>query len=89
MSLVLGLERFCPWPREGLSSKSQSLASDFFCVLGIEGCVLDSATGYCMIFLLRLGLRLGLELGLSLWVEQPTAIFSLWIAQRRGIVEMT
>ena len=26
VSLVLGLEHSCPWPREGLSSKSRSLA---------------------------------------------------------------
>ena len=48
MSLVLGLglEHFCPWPQEGLSSEklSLALASDFFCVLGLglEPCVLDS-----------------------------------------------
>ena len=46
MSLVLGLEHFCPWPREGLSSErlSLALASDCFCVLGLglEPCVLDS-----------------------------------------------
>ena len=27
---VLGLEHSCPWPREGLSSRSRSLALDFF-----------------------------------------------------------
>ena len=31
--------RLCPWPREGLS-----LASKFFCVLGLEPCVLDSTS---------------------------------------------
>ena len=25
----------CPWPQEGLSSERLSLASDFFCVLGL------------------------------------------------------
>ena len=49
VSLVLGigLEHFCPWPREGLFSKRLSLASDFFCVfgLGLEPCVLDSTFG--------------------------------------------
>ena len=30
MFLVLGLDHSCPWLREGLSSKSRSLASDFF-----------------------------------------------------------
>ena len=32
VSLVLGLEQFCPWPRECLSSERLSLAmaSDFF-----------------------------------------------------------
>ena len=44
--LGLGLEHFCPWPRGGLSSKRLSLASDFFCVLGLglEPCVLDSTS---------------------------------------------
>ena len=44
--LGLGLEHFCPWPWEVLSSErlSLALASDFFCVLGLglEPCVLDS-----------------------------------------------
>ena len=37
VSLVLGLEHSCPWPRECLSSErlSLALASDFFCVLGL------------------------------------------------------
>ena len=45
--LGLGLEHFCPWPRECLSSERLSLAltSDFFCVLGLEPCVLDSTSG--------------------------------------------
>ena len=44
--LGLGLENSCPWPREGLSSETLSLAlaSDFFCVLGLEPCVLDSTS---------------------------------------------
>ena len=42
--LGLGLEHSCPWPREGLSSEGLSLASDFFCVLGLEPCVLDSTS---------------------------------------------
>ena len=35
--LGLGLEHFCPWPRECLSSErlSLALALDFFCVLGL------------------------------------------------------
>ena len=43
VSLVLGLEHSCPWPREGLSSErlSLALASDFFCILGLEPWVLD------------------------------------------------
>ena len=49
VSLVLGLEHSCPWPRECLSSErlSLTLASDFFCVLGLglEPCVLDSTSG--------------------------------------------
>ena len=57
LDLGLGLEHFCPWPREGLSSEELSLAlvSDFFCVLGLglelcvlglglEPCVLDSTS---------------------------------------------
>ena len=52
MSLVLGLglEHSCPWPRKCLSSERLSLvlASDFFCVLGLELCVLDSTSdNYC------------------------------------------
>ena len=44
VSLVLGLEHSCPWPRKVLSSEGLSLASDFFCVLGLglEPCVLHS-----------------------------------------------
>ena len=44
--LGLGLEHSCPWPRECLSSESLSLAlaSDFFCVLGLEPYVLDSTS---------------------------------------------
>ena len=52
--LGLGLEHFCPRPRECLSSERLSLAlalaSDFFCVfglgLGLEPCVLDSTSGH-------------------------------------------
>ena len=46
--LGLGLEHSCPWPREVLSSERLSLASDFFCVLGLglEPCVLDSTSGW-------------------------------------------
>ena len=48
VSLVLGLgpEHSCPWPRECLSSErlSLALASDFFCVLGLQPCVLDSTS---------------------------------------------
>ena len=44
--LGLGLEHSCPWPRECLSSErlSLALASDFFCVLGLEPCVLHSTS---------------------------------------------
>ena len=47
--LGLGLEHSCSWPREGLSSEGPSLASDFFCVLGLglEPCVLDSTSAQC------------------------------------------
>ena len=42
---VLGLERSCPWPRDGLLPKGLSLALDCFCVLGfglgLEPCVLE------------------------------------------------
>ena len=44
--LGLGLEHSCPWPRECLSSERLSLASDFFCVLGLEPCVLDSTSDW-------------------------------------------
>ena len=48
VSLVLGhgLEHSCPWPQECLSSEGLSLASDFFCVLGLglEPYVLDSTS---------------------------------------------
>ena len=45
--LVVGLDHSCLWPREGLFSKSLSLASDFFRILGLGfvGCVLDSTSG--------------------------------------------
>ena len=57
VSLVLGLEHSCPWPRECLSSKrlSLALASDFFCVLGLEPCVLDSTSAPENLKLLRKG----------------------------------
>ena len=44
MSLVLGLglEHSCLWPKEGLSSEGHRLG--FFCVLGLEPCVLDSTS---------------------------------------------
>ena len=52
--LGLGLEHSCPWPRECLSSERLSLASDFFCVLGLglglEPCVLDSTSVVYSIF---------------------------------------
>ena len=47
VSLVLGHEHSCPWPREGLSTERLSLALGFFfCVLGLslEPCVLDSTS---------------------------------------------
>ena len=44
VSLVLGLEHSCPWPQECLSSIRLSLASDFFCVLGLEPCVFNSTS---------------------------------------------
>ena len=48
VSLVLGLEHSCPWRQEVLSSETLSLAlaSDFFCVLGLEPCFLNSTSGY-------------------------------------------
>ena len=51
--LGLGLEHSCPWPRECLSSKKLflALASDFFCVLGLEPCVLDSTSVHWVFFL--------------------------------------
>ena len=55
--LGLGLEHSCPWPRECLSSErlSLALASDFFCVLGLEPCVLDSTSVTGLIILTELG----------------------------------
>ena len=46
VSLILGfgLEHFCPWSREVLPSERLFLASDFFGVLGLEPCVLDSTS---------------------------------------------
>ena len=41
--LGLGLEHSCPWPREVLSL-ALALASDFFCVLGLEASSLVSST---------------------------------------------
>ena len=48
VSLVLGHEHSSPWPRECLSSErlSLALASDFFCALGLEPCVLDSTSDF-------------------------------------------
>ena len=42
VSLVLGLEHSCPWPREGLSSKKLSLASDFFVSLALASSLVFS-----------------------------------------------
>ena len=39
-------EDFFPWPREVLPSERLSLALDFFCLLGLEPCVLDSTSGH-------------------------------------------
>ena len=54
MSLVLGLEHSCPWPRDSLFSERLRffLGLRFFCVigLGLEPCVLDSTSGYCFVF---------------------------------------
>ena len=37
-------QHFFPWPRKVLSSEGLPLALDFFCVLGLEPCVLDSSS---------------------------------------------
>ena len=44
MSLVLGLglEHFCPWPRECLSSERLSLALDFFVSLALASSLVSS-----------------------------------------------
>ena len=39
--------RLCPCPRKGLSSKGLSLASDVFCVIGLEPCALDYTAVLC------------------------------------------
>ena len=40
--------RLCPCPRKGLSSKGLSLASDIFCVLGLEPCALNPTSVPCL-----------------------------------------
>ena len=54
---VLGLEHFCPWPREGLFSKglSLALASDFFGSLALAKSLVSSTPPLIkkMIFLYR------------------------------------
>ena len=44
VSLVLGFEHSCPWPREGLSSErlSLALASDFFVSLALASSLVSS-----------------------------------------------
>ena len=42
VSLVLGLEHSCPWPRECLSSKRLSLALDFFVSLVLASSLVSS-----------------------------------------------
>ena len=42
VSLVLGLEHSCPWPREVLSSERLSLASDFFVSLALASSLVSS-----------------------------------------------
>ena len=56
--LGLGLEHSCSWPRECLSSERLSLASNFFCVLGLglEPCVLDSTSGNKVAGILKIDL---------------------------------
>ena len=51
MSLVLGLEHSCPWPRECLSSKglSLTLASDFFVSLPLASSLVSSTTPLILI----------------------------------------
>ena len=51
----LGLKHSCPWPREGLFSEELflALASNFFGVLGLEPCVLDSTDGVWIVRLLH------------------------------------
>ena len=39
--------RLCPCPRKDLSSKGLSLASDIFCVFGLEPCALNSTSVSC------------------------------------------
>ena len=41
---IIFSEPLCPTPRKGLFSEGLSLASDFFCVLGLEPCILDSTS---------------------------------------------
>ena len=62
VSLVLGSEHSCPWPRKGLSfvELSLSMASDSFCFLGLVRCVLDSISDhYKVIAFIMLPFRYG------------------------------
>ena len=54
VSLVLGLEHSCSWPREGLSSESRSLAlaSDFFVTLAFVSSLVSSTSLLLNSFLL-------------------------------------
>ena len=66
--LGLGLEHSFPWPRVGLSSEGLSLvlASEFFCVLGLEPCVLNSTSGnYIFIHQVTLARRQQRDLSVS------------------------
>ena len=70
------LEHSCRWPREVLSSRSRSLASDFFCVVGLEDCVLDSTSvEYCI------G-HIGLLVTLVYWSHYWSHMFFLQIKIR-------
>ena len=52
VSLVLGLENSCSWPREGLSSESRSLAmaSDFFVSLALASSLVSSIQSFSQFY---------------------------------------
>ena len=63
---ILNHLRPFPWPREVLFSEGLSLASDYFCVLGLEFCVLNSTSGIMFSSMLYVGAKVFFEVGIEL-----------------------